>query len=483
MGNWIGGTLLPGVRPQIPEEDLPFFAPYSGRPVTPPEDRLPFGELELDPDVDPRMHNDQMTQHPPLYYAVNAAVVTASGSLGWPFDRTLILMRLVSVAMVMWVPLMAFSVTRTLTGNRRLADVAAVLPLGVPQLAALGGSVQNDALVILLGGLAAVLLAKVLTGDRSWRTLGLLAVILGLGLLTKASLLALVPVVGIGVVVGARRAAASSWLSTVVRLAAVWGVAFAVGGWWWAVNIVRYGTIQPSGVPAGHEPSVGSGADTKSAPEFAVVFWEKITNTFWGTFGQLELPLPRPLVIVLSVILLALIGLGLSRRSSRLPLLVLLAVFALTAALVFWQMYQSHLRTGQYAGIQGRYLFGGLVPVFAAAAVGLGALSRDGSRLERWLPALLLPPVLVSAGFGLWVGFRGYYIDIGWTAGRAWQRMIDWSPLPDWAVRGVVGGVVMLALVALAVAVRAALRPDDGRTPPARPSPAVDGESVLLRVA
>jgi hypothetical protein len=189
------------------------------------------------------------------------------------------------------------------------------------------------------------------------------------------------------------------------------------------------------------------------------------------------------LVIVLSVILLALIGLGLSRRSSRLPLLVLLAVFALTAALVFWQMYQSHLRTGQYAGIQGRYLFGGLVPVFAAAAVGLGALSRDGSRLERWLPALLLPPVLVSAGFGLWVGFRGYYIDIGWTAGRAWQRMIDWSPLPDWAVRGVVGGVVMLALVALAVAVRAALRPDDGRTPPARPSPAVDGESVLLRVA
>jgi 4-amino-4-deoxy-L-arabinose transferase-like glycosyltransferase len=483
LGNWIGGTLLPGVRPQIPEEDLRFFVPYSGQPVTPPEDRLPFGELELSPGVDPRMHGDQMTQHPPLYYAVNAAIVTATGSLSWPFDRTLILMRLVSVAMVMWVPLMAFSVTRTLTGNRRLADLAAVLPLAVPQLAALGGSVQNDALVILLGGLVAVLLAKVLRGDRTWRTLVVLGVTLGLGLLTKGSLLALVPVVGLAVVVGARRGPPLGWRPAVLRLAVVWVVAFAVGGWWWAVNILRYGTIQPSGVPAEHEPSVGSGADTKSLVEFAGVFWAKITNTFWGTFGQLELPLPRPLVIVLSLLLLALVGLGLRRRPSRLPLLVLLAVFVLTAALVFWQMYESHLRTGQFAGIQGRYLYGALVPVFAAAAIGAGALVPEGGRLERWLPALLLPPVLLSAAFGLWVGFRGYYVDVGWTVAEAWQQMTDWSPLPDSAVRGLAGAVLLLALVAEAVAVRVALRRDDGRRPPAEDGPVAEQEPALTPAA
>jgi 4-amino-4-deoxy-L-arabinose transferase-like glycosyltransferase len=481
-GNWIGGTLLPGVAPRIPEEDLQFFVPYSGRPVTPPEDRLPFAELELSPGVDPRMHGDQMTQHPPLYYAVNAAVVGATGSLTWPFDRTIVLMRLVSVAMVMWIPLMAFSVTRTLTGNRRLADVAAVLPLAVPQLAALGGSVQNDALVIFLGGLVAVLLAKVLRGDRSWWTLGAVGVTLGLGLLTKGSLLALVPVVGVAVVVGARRGLPLGWRPTVIRLVAVWAIAFAVGGWWWAVNILRYGTIQPSGVPVEHEPSVTSGVDTSSAVEFAGVFWAKITNTFWGTFGQLELPLPRPLVIVLTLVLLALVALGLRRRSTRLPLLVLLSVFVLTVALVFWQMYASHLRTGQYAGIQGRYLFGGLVPVFAAAAMGVGALVREGGRLERWLPAVLLLPVLLSAGFGLWVGFRGYYIDVGWTVGQAWERMTDWSPLPDSAVRVLAGGVVVLALVALAVAVRSALRRDGG-SPPEEHDPTVEQESALTRVA
>ncbi len=483
MGNWIGGTLLPGVRPTIPEDDLQFFVPFSGRPVTPPEDRLPFGELELSPGVDPRMHGDQMTQHPPLYYAVNAAVVTASGSLSWPFDRTLLLMRLVSVAMVMWVPLMAFSVTRTLTGNRRLADLASVLPLGVPQLAALGGSVQNDALVILLGGLVAVLLAKVLQGDRSWRTLCLLGVTLGLGLLTKGSLLALVPVVGVGVVVGARRAAALGWRPALIRLAVVWAIAFVVGGWWWAVNILRYGTIQPSGVPAEHEPGLASGADTDSPIQFAGVFWEKITNTFWGVFGQLELPLPRPLVIVLTLLLLAFVGLAFRRPATRVPLLVLLSAFFLTVALVFWQMYESHLRTGQYAGIQGRYLYGGLVPVFAAAAIGVGALVRPGGGVERWLSALFLPPVLLSAAFGLWVGFRGYYVDIGWTVSEAWQRMTDWSPLPDSAVRGLAVVVGLLALVAVAVAVRTALRRDDGRTPPEAHDPAIEQESALSRVA
>ena len=63
-------------------------------------------------------------------------------------------MRLIDVALVAALPLMIFTVVRRITGRRRLADAASFLPLAIPQLAALGGSVSNDALVIALGGRA-----------------------------------------------------------------------------------------------------------------------------------------------------------------------------------------------------------------------------------------------------------------------------------------------------------------------------------------
>jgi hypothetical protein len=463
QGNWVGGTLLPGVRPTIPESELKFYAPYSGRPVPSPEERLPVPQLELTRPVDPHANGDQMVQHPPLYYAISAGVVTVTGALDWPFDRTLTLMRLVSVAMVGLLPLMAFSVTRTLTGNRRLADLAALIPLGIPQLASLGGSVTNDALVIFLGGVATVLMARVLVGDRTWRTLILLAVTLGLALFTKGTLLLLVPVVGLAVVVGSRWARgtpALSWLATVVRLAAVWALAFAIGGWWWLVNLIRYGTIQPSGVPTGPGSSIAIDRPRSSIVEFTGIWLDKLSNTFWGTFGQLELPLPQVVVTVSTVLLLVPVLLAFRRRETRVPLLVLLSFLVLTAAAVFWQTWQSHLDNARYGGIQGRYLFGALVAVFAAVAIGLGTFGREGGRLQRWLPVAVLPVVLLSAAYGLWVAFRGYYIDIGWTVGAAFRRMTDWSPWPDIGVRALIVFLALLCLAVFGLALRAALRRD-----------------------
>jgi 4-amino-4-deoxy-L-arabinose transferase-like glycosyltransferase len=424
------------------------------------------------------MHGDQMTQHPPLYYAVSAGVVVATGSLDWSFDRTLTLMRLVSVAMVGFLPIMAFSVTRRLTGNRRLADVAALLPLAIPQLASLGGSVSNDALVILLGGLMTVLLARILTGDRSWRTYLLVAAVLGAALLTKGTLLVLVPVVGLVVVVGARRATrgepALAWVPTLVRLAAVWGLAFVIGGWWWAVNILRYGTVQPAGFQA------VEATDRPRSPllEFTGIFWEKTTGTFWGTFGQLELPLNQTVVTVLTLLVIAAVALAWRRKGLRTVLLLLLSFVLLTLVAVYLETYSAHLENGRYAGMQGRYLYGGLVAVFAAMAIGLGSFGREGGNWQRWLPVVTLPLSLVVAVYGLWVAFDGYYLDIGWTVSAAWQRMVDWSAAPGWAAQGLVAGMVLLSLLAFGLAVRAALRRGDDAeaedTPvaPREPTPA-----------
>jgi len=161
---------------------------------------------------------------------------------------------------------------------------------------------------------------------------------------------------------------------------------------------------------------------------------------------------------------------GLGRRGVRVLLLVLLSAFALTAGLLFDTTYTSHEATGGFGGIQGRYLFGALVPVFAAAAIGVGSLVPR--RLERWLPAIVLPAVLASAAYGLWVAFLGFYRDVGWSLGSAWARMVAWSPFPGSAAVGLLVALVLLSLVAFGLAVWTAFRaPRDDVAAPTRPIP------------
>jgi hypothetical protein len=85
----------------------------------------------------------------------------------------------------------------------------------------------------------------------------------------------------------------------------------------------------------------------------------------------------------------------------------------------------------------------------------------------------VLPPVLLTAAYGLVVAFRGFYVDAGWTIGQAWKRMTDWSALPDWGVRALAVAVAVTSLVAFAVAVRSAWRRQgraDGSTAPRTPA-------------
>jgi hypothetical protein len=386
-------------------------------------------------------------------------------------------MRMVSVFLIGCLPLMAFSATRTLTGSRRLADVASLLPLGIPQLASLGGSVTNDALVIFLGGAAIVLMARLLRGDRSWRTLVLLSATLGLALLTKGTLVALVLVVALAVLAGARRAPSLPWRPTLLRLLAVLAGAFVVGGWWWALNLLRYGRLQPQGLRISPVD-----APRSSLLEFAGRWWERVTTSFWGYFGWLELPLLTVVVVVLTTAGLVAVALSMRRRDTRVSLLVLLSFFALTAVALFVQTWGLHQENGRFAGMQGRYLFGGLVAVFAAVAVALGMLGQRDGRFQRWLTTVVLLVVSGVAAYGLWEAFYGFWVEIGWTVSEAAARMRHMSPWPAWLVLGVVSAAAASALVVLVLSVRSALTTDDGHPEPPVGSDTPDRPGVAATV-
>jgi 4-amino-4-deoxy-L-arabinose transferase-like glycosyltransferase len=466
VGNWAGGTLLPGVRAGVAPQDLMFYALFSLQSPTPVDDRLPFDALTLEPGVDLAQHGDQMTQHPPLYYAVDAGVLRAFGALDWRFDRTLALMRLCSVAMVLPLPLLAAATARRFTRRRRVADLAAFLPLAVPQLAALGGSVTNDALVILLGGVLTYGLARVLTGDRTWRTVVLVGVTLGLALLTKGTMLAAVPVAGLAVVVGARRAVALPWGPVLGRLAVVWGIGFGIGGWWWAVNYLRYGTFQPDGVPQDGLAGLVVDRPRVSVWAFGDVFWDKMTLTFWGDFGQLELPLAQPLVVALTVVLVLLALLAFRARGKRVPLLILLSFPVAVLLALFAGTYSAHLVYGRFGGIQGRYVYGGLIIILVAVALGLGEIARLAGRAGRAVLPVVVALALANAGYAMWFAFRGYYLDVDWTLAEGWERMVQWSPWPEWAVAGLGVAILLVGLIALGLAaVEPGPRAADGNAP------------------
>lgn len=418
-----GGNTLPGVRSFAADADQPPL--YSAQQPTPTDERAPYDEISATGLVG--TYNNQMTQHPPAYYAVAAAVLKLSGAQDWRFDRQLALLRLLGVAMVVWLPLLAYLTALALTGSKTLGSVAAFVPVAIPQLAHVGASVNNDVLVIALGGLLTVLLAKVLTGGRSRWLLASIAVVLGLALLTKGTMLAAVPATALAVVVGLRRS--RSWLRAGAGGLVVLAGALVVGGWWWAINLLRYGDLQPNayGEPLRGDPSL-------SLAGFAVGFAERINVSAWGRFGWLELPLSLAVTTALSAVLAVLCLVALADRRARVPLLVLSSFPLLAVLALFASRYAVHLRNGQFAGIQGRYLFGAVVVGAAAVAVGLGVLAGRLRVPERWLVPLAAAFAVAVAVYGAVVAFDGFYLDVGVGVGSAWEFMTAWSPWPGWLV-------------------------------------------------
>ena len=386
---------------------------------------------------------NQMVQHPPLYYAMGAAVLELAPD-GLPYDRTLALLRLLSVALVAPLPLLCWGAGRLVSPAPVVGVAAAAFPLAVPGLTRIGAMAGNDSLMVLGGAAATVALLKVAKGDLSLRTAAAAGALVTLALLAKGFGLVFLPLlVAVYVVAAVRR----SWAAA-VRPALLAGALATVGAAWWVRNLVLYGAVQPRGFGPeataellGERRPPGAAADVGT---FVDGFWRLVTTRFWAGLGVVEPPtFPVWLAgaLAVAVLVLAAVALAVRRRGgSRLHLLVVSSPVALTLGLTLTASWSNYSAYGRDPGVQGRYLYGAVLGVAVLAAVGVGVLAR------RWAAAVVLAAALTLQLYAL-----ALVLDDFWALGdgvrSALAAVAYVAPWP--------AGV--LAIVAVAVAVTAAL--------------------------
>lgn len=417
---------------------------------------------------------NQMSQHPPLYYELGAAVLRVERFL-WPgsgkpsLETEWHLVRLLNVLLLAPLCLLAWGAARRLGAEDGIAVAAAAVPLAIPQLLHVGSAINNDNLLTLLCGGLAVLLAGVARGDPRRSTAAAVGVLTALALLTKgfAFILGFWIVLAYAVPVWRDRARLAT---SAGRVAIAAGLAAALGGWWWLRHLLLEGSLSPSiadrlfrsGIrPPGFHPDLGF-----YAPRYA--WW--MAERFWGDFGYFTVRLSLAVLIAATAVA---VGAAVSaflpeRRAERveggrrgprpLELGVLASLFPMLVIFVAIHAYGLYTHSGKTPFIQGRYLFAALVPFAVVVAAGLHRL------LGRWAALAALAAAAGMQMDAVAVVRRAWWAEPTASFGRSVRAWLAWLPWPPAVAWTVVIALFVAALVAawelsrLARAPRAAMQ-------------------------
>lgn len=389
---------------------------------------------------------DQMTQHPPFFYLLVAGVLNLFGAVDLRADLALLVMRLCSVLLALPLPALVWASVRRVTRSPRAAVVGAAAVLAVPQLAQIFASASNDAAAVLACSVATLLLLRIMTGDARRRVVVAAGIALGVALLTKGTALPFVPFLAVVIAVWPRRIPARTRL---LRALASLAIAFAVGGWWWARNLLVFRDLQPSGLAPSRETkpwAPGTGPDIVS---YLDLMWTRLSGNFWGDFGSLDYPLPEVVTDTLSVVCILVVVLAIfTRRSDRLQIRILAALPALLFLMLVANTWRHFVRTQAPAGMQGRYFYVTIVVLIVLSALAWRSLVAAERRVS--IATTLLGVFAALAALGLLREYIGVY--------ELSQYRVSLTGFRAFAADASVGlpGVIVLA-VFLAVAGLAAL--------------------------
>ena len=219
--------------------------------------RLPaLTHTEADDAYVPGAARSHQAHHPPLYYALAAVVWRA---FSWRADQTVTYtdvttgephtfsvpgpvrpVRFFSVILGALTLLLAWATARTVFPDRPAVCLAGVaLAAFTPMFTYLNGVIINDSLLIAFFSAAAWQWARILRFGARRRDILLLGLLLGVAINAKETALGLVP---LSAVVLALEPGADSWRRRLLNIAAIAGLAVALGGWWYARKWAIFGT-------------------------------------------------------------------------------------------------------------------------------------------------------------------------------------------------------------------------------------------------
>ena len=379
------------------------------------EHRLP------DPRVDgARSGNESF--HPPLYYAICAALLDATGTSltphlptrvpGWDWDTVprnyfvvspvgadyLHLLRELSVLFGLITVTCAYLAGTILSANGLARAAAAVVTAALPQFTYVAAAVNPDSAAVATASIGLVLLLMILRSPvRRTRLLAAFGAAVGIGVLFEYHTIYLFAMATLAYPMMRNRT-----VRTFVIDGAIAGVAFlVVAGWWFALNLLRYG--EPSGLSMQRLLAPELVTPRSLFDPYFLYFFPTITfESFFGTFGWLNVYLPAQLYFAfLALCALALAGVAVAmllRRTWDVPRRALvLAPMILLVLVVYANL--------TFNAPQGRYFFPALVAISSVLALGLAELPRP---LGRWLlivtPAFLIGTNLYSLWF-VWGAF------------------------------------------------------------------------------
>lgn len=204
---------------------------------------------------------------------------------GFPYRGSVLALRLarqLSVAMALATVLATYLIALEIyPGSKALALGAAAVAGFNPMFLFIGSSVSNDATAAATSawtGLAALRLA--LRPQANTRRALSTGIALGLALLSKSSAVALIPVVGVALVIAAWKA--RSWSQLLKQWILAFGVAALISGWWFLRSWWLYG--DPLGAVV-HRVAFRGGRTTPLTLDQLQLELHGVEMSFWAVFG------------------------------------------------------------------------------------------------------------------------------------------------------------------------------------------------------